>query len=55
MGVLEDGAGGVAGVGAFECDLKADVEEVFLEFDDMVVVGIARDFSDCRAPPRRGR
>ena len=43
-GVLENGDGGVAGVGAFECDLKADVEEVLLEVEDMVVVGIAQDF-----------
>ena len=27
VGVLEDSTGGVAGIGAFECDSKADVEE----------------------------
>ena len=36
--------GGVAVVGAFKCDLKADVEEALLKFDNMVVVGSARDF-----------
>ena len=48
LGVLEDGAGGVAGgvagAGAFKCDLKADVEEVLLESDDMVVVWSAQAF-----------
>ena len=43
-GVLENGAVGVAGAGAFECDLDADVEEVLLERDDMVVFGSACDF-----------
>ena len=38
-GVIEDGDGGVADVGAFKCDLKADVEEVLLESENMVVVG----------------
>ena len=54
-GVLKYVAGGVAGVGALECDLKEDVEEVLLETDDMVVIGSVRDFFfNCRAPPRRG-
>ena len=44
LDVLEDGAGGVAGVGALECYLKAEIEEVILEIDDTVVVGSARDF-----------
>ena len=43
-GVLEDGAGGVAGIGAFEGDLEADVEEVIFKRDDMAVVWCARDF-----------
>ena len=43
-GVLKYVAGGVAGVGALECDLKEDVEEVLLETDDMVVIGSVRDF-----------
>ena len=43
-GVLEDGARGVASVGAFVYDLESEVEEVLLESDNMVVVGSARDF-----------
>ena len=43
-GVLEDGAGEVVGVGAFKCDLNADIDEVLLEFDNMVVIWSARYF-----------
>ena len=43
-GVLEDGAGGVAGISAFEVDLEADVEEILFKRDDMVVVWCTRDF-----------
>ena len=51
--VLEDGAKRVAGVGAFECNLKADVEEVLLESYNMVVVGIAQDFCSIVTPLRK--
>ena len=40
-GVLKDGARGSAGVGAFKCYLDADVEEVLLESENMVVIGSA--------------
>ena len=43
-GILEDGAGGVAGIGAFEGDFEADVEEVLFERKYMVVVWCACDF-----------
>ena len=43
-GVLEDGAGGVAGIGAFEGDLEGDVEEVLFERNNMVVVWCACNF-----------
>ena len=38
-GTLVDGAGGVAGIGAFKIDLEAYVKEVLLELNGMVVVG----------------
>ena len=43
-GVLEDGAGGVAGIGAFKGNLEADFEEVLFERDYMVVVRCPCDF-----------
>ena len=43
-GVLEDGAGGVAGIGAFKGDLEADIEEVLFKRDNMFIVGCAHDF-----------
>ena len=48
-GVLEDGAGGVAGISAFEVDLGADVEEVLFKCDNVVIVWCARDFSSMDA------
>ena len=43
-GILEDGNGGVAGIGAFEGYLEADVEEVLFERDDMAVFWCACKF-----------
>ena len=54
-GVPRDGGGGVTGVSAFKCDLKADAQEFLLEIDNMVVVGSAQNFFfDCCSPLRRG-
>ena len=52
-GILEDGTGGVSGVRVFKGDLKADVEEVLFERDDMVVVGCACDFRSIVARLRK--
>ena len=45
-GILKDGTGGVAGIGAFKGDLEADVEEVLFERDNTVVVWCACYFRE---------
>ena len=52
-GILKDGTGGVSGVGTFECNLKADVDEILLEMDNIVVVRSARYFCSIAALLRK--